>query len=107
MKVQIYHAEIMLGLMYNGKLQIVQLYGHNTSEDILYHLLNVLQQYNLKPEETTLELSGWIEIKTPLYENLRKVFPRITFDVAKDEMIVLHDFSKYSKHFLTPYLNLS
>ncbi len=106
LKVQIYYAEIMVGLVYNGKLQIAQLYGQNTSEDILYHLLNVLQQYNLRAEETTLELSGLIEIKTPLYENLKKVFPRITFEVAKEDLIVLHDFTKYSKHYLTPYLNL-
>ncbi len=106
MKVQIYYSEVLVGLMYNGKLQLAQLYGQNSSEDILYHLLNVLQQYNLRPEETTLEISGLIEIKTPLYENLKKVFPRITFELAKDEQIVLHDFTKYSKHFLTPYLNL-
>ena len=107
LKAQLYNDEIMIGLVYNSQLLIAQLYEQHAPEDILYHLLNVLNQYSLKPEETTLELSGDIELKTPLYENLRKVFPRITFDNPSDELIKLHDFTKYPKHFLTPILNLS
>ncbi len=107
LKAQLYNGEILIGLLYNSQLLIAQLYTQTTSEDILYHLLNVLQQYNLKAEETILELSGNIEIKTPLYENLKKVFPRITFDNPSDDQIVLHEFTKYSKHFLTPYLQLT
>ena len=107
LKVQIYAGEMLVGLLYNNKLQIVQLYAQETPEDILYHLLNVLEQHNLKAEETTLELSGYFEIKTPLYENIKKVFPRITFDMPDDDTIKLHDFTKYPRHFLTPFLNLS
>jgi Protein of unknown function (DUF3822) len=107
LKVQLYNDEMLVGLMYDSKLMIVQLYAQSSPEDILYHLLNVLQQYSLKPEESTLELSGNIEIKTPLYENLKKVFPRITFENPNEELIKLHDFTKYPKHFLTPFLNLS
>ncbi|MFP5042415.1 DUF3822 family protein [Parasediminibacterium sp. JCM 36343] len=106
LKVQLYNNEMMVGLVYNNQLLLAQLYTQKTSEDILYHLLNVLQQYNLRAEETTLELSGMIEIKTALYENLKKVFPRITFDNPTEELIKLHDFTKYPKHYLTPYLNL-
>ena len=107
LKAQLYNGEILIGLLYNSQLLIAQLYTQTTSEDILYHLLNVLQQYNLKAEETILELSGNIEIKTPLYENLKKEFPRITFDNPSDDQIVLHEFTKYPKHFLTPYLQLT
>ena len=107
LKVQLYTGEMLVGLLYNNKLQIVQLYAQETPEDILYHLLNVLEQHNLKAEETTLELSGYIEIKTPLYENIKKVFPRITFDMPSDDIIKLHDFTKYPKHYLTPFLNLT
>ena len=107
LKAQLYNGEILIGLVYNSQLLIAQLYTQTTSEDILYHLLNVLQQYNLKAEETILELSGNIEIKTPLYENLKKVFPRITFDNPSDDQIVLHEFTKYPKHFLSPYLQLT
>ena len=107
LKAQLYNGEILIGLVYNSQLLIAQLYTQTTSEDILYHLLNVLQQYNLKAEETILELSGNIEIKTPLYENLKKVFPRITFDNPSDDLIVLHEFTKYPKHFLSPYLQLT
>ena len=96
LKVQLYTGEMLVGLLYNNKLQIVQLYAQETPEDILYHLLNVLEQHNLKAEETTLELSGYIEIKTPLYENIKKVFPRITFDMPSDDIIKLHDFTCFA-----------
>ncbi len=106
LKVQLYHQEMLVGLAYSNELQLAQLYTQNTPEDILYHLLNVLQQYNLKPEETVLELSGMIELKSALYDNIRKVFTRITLDIPDEKLTILHDFTKYSKHSLTPYLNL-
>lgn len=106
LKLQLYNQEMLLGLVYNRQLLLCQLYSQNSAEDILYHLLNILQQYNLRPEETTLELSGMLEIKSPLFDNLKKVFPRITFDFASQELTVLNDFSKHEKHYLTPYLQL-
>lgn len=106
LKVQIYNQDLLIGLLYNNQLQIAQLYKHSTSEDIMYHLLNVLQQYNLKAEETTLELSGFFDIKTGFFDNIRKVFPRITFDIPDEKLTVLKEFGKYPKHYLTPYLNL-
>jgi hypothetical protein len=106
MKAQIYNGEILIGLVHNKQLLLVQLYNQNSPEDVLYHLLNALQQYGIKPEETTFEISGMLEIKTALYENLKKVFPRLTFDLADESLTVLHDFTKYAQHYLTPYLML-
>jgi hypothetical protein len=107
LKAQLYNNEILIGVVHNSQLLIVQLYEQHTSDDILYHLLNVLHQHNLKTEEITLELSGDVELDTTLYDNLRKFFHRITFDTPSEDLIKLHDFTKYPKHYLTPFLNLT
>ncbi len=106
LKVQLYNREMSVAVVHNEKLLLVQVYEQNTPEDVLYYLLNILQQNNLRSEETTLELSGNIEIKTPLYENLKKVFPKISFENLEEEYAFVPDFDKYQKHYLTPYFNL-
>ena len=106
LKAIFYNKEMTLALVHNDKLMLVQTYEQNTPEDALYYLLNVLQQHNLRTEETTIELSGNIETKTPVYENIKKVFPKITFDNLVEDFVFAADFADYPKHFLTPYFNL-
>lgn len=106
LKVQFYNKEMTIALVHNEKLLLVQTYEQNTSDDALYYLLNVLQQYNLRTEEATIELSGNIEVKTPLYDNIKKVFPKISFDNLAETYVFATDFADYPKHFLTPYFNL-
>ena len=106
LKVQFYNKEMTIALVHNEKLMLVQTYEQNTPEDALYYLLNVLQQYKLRTEEATIELSGNIEIKTELYENIKKVFPKISFDNLADDYVFAADFADYPKHFLTPFFNL-
>ncbi len=106
LKVQFYNKEMTIALVHNEKLMLIQTYEQNTPEDALYYLLNVLQQHKLRTEEATIELSGNIEIKTPLYENIKKVFPKISFDNLSEDYVFAADFADYPKHFLTPYFNL-
>jgi Protein of unknown function (DUF3822) len=106
LKVQVYGNQILLVLTHNNQLLATQLYHILSNEDVLYYLLNALQQFNLKTDETTLELSGAIEIKSALIDNLKKVFSKITYDNIKDDIIFSDDFNKQPKHFYTPYLNL-
>ena len=93
-------------MVHNEKLLLIQTYEQNTPEDTLYYLLNILQQYNLPTEEATVELSGNIEIKTPMYDNIKKVFPKITFENLEEDLIFAPDFADYPKHYLTPYFNM-
>ncbi len=106
LKIQIYHKELTVALVHNEKLLLIQTYEQNTPEDILYYLLNILQQYNLPTEEATVELSGNIEIKTPMYDNIKKVFPKITFENLEEDLVFAADFADYPKHYLTPYFNM-
>ena len=106
LKVQLYYQEMLVCLIHDGKLLLTQLFEQSSQEDVLYHLLNVLHQFHLSTDETTIELSGVIEAKTTLYENVKKVFSKITFDNITEEQIFTDDFLKYPKHYFTPYLNL-
>ncbi len=106
LKLQIYPNEMLVGLTHHGALLLTQLYTQLTQEDVLYNLLNILQQFNLKTNETTLEISGMIEQKTSLFENLKKVFSKITFDNVDEEEVFSDDFKKFPKHYFTPYMQL-
>ncbi len=106
LKAQFYNKEVTIALVHNEKLLLVQTYEQNAAEDALYYLLNVLQQYNLPTDDTTVELSGNIEVKTPLYDKIKKVFPKISFENLNDNIAFAADFDDYPKHYLTPYFNL-
>jgi hypothetical protein len=106
LKVQFYNKEMTMALVHNEKLLLVQTYEQNAPEDALYYMLNVLQQFNLPTEEATIELSGNIEVKTPLYDKIKKVFPKINFENLNEEFVFATDFEDYPKHYLTPYFNL-
>lgn len=106
LKVQFYNKEMTIALVHNEQLLLIQTYEQNMPEDALYYMLNVLQQYNLPTEEATIELSGNIEVKTPLYDKIKRVFPKISFCNLDDAFVFATDFQDYPKHYLTPYFNL-
>ncbi|MFL9484151.1 DUF3822 family protein [Chitinophagaceae bacterium LWZ2-11] len=105
-KVQFHYDSISVAVANNGKLLLVQSYDQNGSEDILYHLLNILQQLNFKPDDAVLELSGLFDLKCQLYDDICNVFAKIKLDNITEEQKFHDMLEDYPKHYLTPFLKL-
>lgn len=66
----VYFNEVQVTVERNGNWLLLQSYNYQTPEDVLYYILNVMQQLNLSQEETTVYLQGMIDQHSALYDVL-------------------------------------
>jgi predicted metal-dependent RNase len=62
--------EVQLTVEKNGNWLLLQSYNYHTPEDVLYYILNAMQQLDLTQEETTVYLQGMIDQHSALYDVL-------------------------------------
>jgi hypothetical protein len=66
----IWFNELQLTAEKNGRWLLLQAYSYHTPEDVLYYILNAMQQLALSQEETTVYLQGMINQQSALYDVL-------------------------------------
>jgi hypothetical protein len=64
----------ILTLLVGGKLHLIQTFKYSTPEDVLYDLLNCLQQHQLTTKQCRLLLSGHVRSSDELAEQLVALF---------------------------------
>jgi hypothetical protein len=67
----------ILTLLSGGKLQVIQTFKYTTSEDILYDLLNGLQQCQIPSNQCRLKISGQLTVSDELVDQLSGLFQSI------------------------------
>jgi hypothetical protein len=107
MKVFFYPEKIIVMVCKSGQLQLIQHYGYQDSKDVLYILLNCCHQLEMNREELVLELSGMIEKKSTLYEDLELYFLNIRFDSMEDSIKITDDLMQYPNHFFSSLLKMT
>lgn len=102
--VVMYQASFKIMLFKEGQLQLVQFADFNTPADVAYHLMNACEQHQLLPVETTLTLSGFVDKKSNLYDELYRYFGDIQMD---DKLLVKQSeaLDHYPAHFFS-HLNM-
>ncbi len=68
----IWFNELQLTVENNGQWILLQSYRYHTPEDVLYYILNSMQQLNYTQEETTVVLQGMIDQRSKLYDVLNQ-----------------------------------
>ncbi len=74
----VYNGYVKLILFKEKMLQIVQYFDYSTPIEVSYHILNVCSQFNVEVANVALQVSGNIEPKSSLYEELYKYFLNIS-----------------------------
>lgn len=97
----IYQKSIKVILFKNGALQLVQYFEYTTPADVAYHLLNVCSLHELSASGIHITLSGFIDQKSNLYDELYRYFLNIQVDESIKEMAVANDISQYPLHFFS------
>ncbi len=98
----IYQHSIKVILFKNGVLQIARFFDYTTPADVAYHLLNVCAQHGFSPESGRLLLSGYIDHKSNLYDELYRYFLNIELDEGNKEVATAQAVSQYPVHFFSP-----
>jgi len=83
-------------------LLLAQTYHYSTPPDILYYLLKICREFSLSQEELHLQLSGLIDKRSSLYNELYQYFINISFREADWDT-----GSEYPSHFFTSLNDLA
>jgi hypothetical protein len=106
-KVFFYPDKMVVMVCKNGQLQLIQHFDYQDSKDVLYHLLNCCHQLNMSREEVVLEISGMIEKKSVLYEDLELYFLHIRFDSMEDSIRMTDELMQFPNHFFSSILKMT
>ncbi|GAC1442465.1 MAG: hypothetical protein NVSMB63_10810 [Sediminibacterium sp.] len=106
-KVQFYSNHFIAILVKDKQLQLIRSYPFQTADDVLYHLLNMVQQHQMQPSHTHLEISGLFDLHTSLHEQLQQLFGRITFDETEAQGVFKTTANQYPPHYFTPFYQLA
>ena len=97
-KIQFYTSHIILAFVKDKQLQLVQSFQYQTTDDILYYLSSIIQQFGIH-KQSQLEISGMFDTDSILYQQLGKLFGLISFDTIQPDGLFAH--------YLTPFYKLA
>lgn len=103
--VQIYHSHLIAFVMKNQQLQLAQCFRYQTQEDILYHLVNLSEQFSFDKTQSHLSISGSFEQGAVLHQQLQSLFGLIGLDTA-DTSGIFQTVTDQPVHYFTPYQKL-
>ena len=106
LKVQFYPKTMVVTVIYGNKLMMIQSYPYNSPEDIIYYLLNIVQEFSLNVKSTPVEVSGVLDISSRHFELLENVFGRLSLETVAGEGIFKEHLNVSNAHFYTPFINL-
>lgn len=106
-KVQFYNKSMLVVVIYDNKLMLIQTYQINSPEDVIYYLLNIVQEFNLSVKNTPVEVSGLIDVASRPFELLENIFGRLSLEVIANDNLFSEHISANEAHWYTPFYNLS
>ena len=86
------------------QLQIAKSFYYETPEDILYHLMNVVDKFGLDVTEAIVEVSGLLDSSSATWKELGKYFLNIKLEDTPFLSGLNANNSDLPSHYLTPFL---
>ncbi|HEX8332630.1 MAG TPA: DUF3822 family protein, partial [Segetibacter sp.] len=100
-KVQFYKSHLIVVVLVEHRIQYIQSFSFTAPEDVVYNLLNICRQFNLKG--ALLQVSGFIDSKSAMYQALATYFKNIS---TEDLTVPNLDISNHPSHYFTPFFKL-
>ncbi len=105
LKIQVYPHTLIAALMINQQLQMVQTFSFATTEDACFYLLSMLKEHGIVPNETQIEMNGFIEPHGELHRRLQQLFTNSHFHNLTEEALLPDMLEQYHPHTFTPFFN--
>ena len=86
------------------QLQIAKSFYYETPEDIIYHLLNVVDKYGLDVSEAIVEVSGLLDSSSTTWRELGKYFLNISIEKTTSFSDENPNNADFPSHYFTPFL---
>lgn len=99
--------EFSLLVMEKSKLQLARVFEYSSPEDVMYYLLKVCHQLDLKQESIKIVLSGLIEKDSAIYRELYKYFIHLEFDSLAAGIKTAGELCQYPDHYFSSVTKLA
>ncbi|MDB5232234.1 MAG: hypothetical protein JWN76_3039 [Chitinophagaceae bacterium] len=106
MNVYCYPHQAIIILQHNNALQLVNNHCYETSEDVLYYLLNTCRQFNIDVQQVQLNIHGLLDDDSELHTVLHKYFPLINFGSHNASFTESEKFAEFPAHYFSPFFNV-
>ena len=101
-KLYFYPLYFNVAIIKDGQLQIVQSFYYETTDDAIFFLLTLIDQFNLDVDIVDIQVGGIIEEDSALYNELKRQFQYIDLDMNTATKIVSHEPPAQPLHYFTP-----
>jgi hypothetical protein len=104
--VHFYNTYIIVVVIKNGRFQLIQSIDYQASEDVIYYLLNISQQFTMLSEHCTILIAGMIDLNFKLYREMIKYFKNVQ---VENHNSVNTDFTltEYPSHYFNSFFKLA
>lgn len=86
------------------QLQIANSFFYETPEDIIYHILNVVDKFGLDLSEAIVEVSGLLDLTSSTWKELNKYFLNISIENSPSYPLESITNADSPSHYFTPFL---
>lgn len=101
------HNRMIIAVYKKDQLQLIQNLIFDNIADILYYLLDICRQFELNPQQLNFKISGFILKDSPVYVELAKYFPKISFDEISNGIPINDELRQYPFHYFSSFLKLA
>lgn len=106
-RIQFYSHHIILAFIKDNTLQLMQSFRYQLTDDILYHVLNIVQQFGIHNTDSLLEIGGILEMDSRLHQQFNKIFKEVCFDTINPSGELASALSAYPPHYFAPFYTLA
>lgn len=103
-KLYFYQKEITVLVLKDSQLQLAQSFHFETPQDVIYHLLNLVDRLKLDLASLVLEVSGLIDIHSETWKELNKFFIEVQLDALPNFTSDESNVEAIPVHYYTPFL---
>jgi hypothetical protein len=103
-KLYFYQKEMMVLILKDSQLQIAQSFQFETPQDVIYHLLNLVDRLKLDLATVFLEVSGLVDVNSETWKELNKFFIDVQLDEFSTVVVDSSAEESIPAHYYTPFL---
>lgn len=103
-KLYFYQKEMISIVLKDSQLQLAQSFHFETPQDVMYHLLNLVERLKLDLATVILEVSGLIDVHSETWSELNKFFVEVQLDEPSNMPTDINPAEVLPAHYYTPFL---
>ena len=103
MKIYFYPSSLQVLALKDDQLLLAQSFYYETKEDVIFHLLNLADKFNIDLTSAFVEISGLIDDESGSWKELNRYILNVQLENPAQNQSSKMDTSSIPQHFLTPF----